>query len=153
MKAHRKDQTSLTGQLLETIAVAPLPSDRDAAMLHLLEITHGVVDIPLDVRVQGFASGKRIYIITARRITAGNVLKYRNGFLIRGRYETRFRRSSNFALTLPAAGSICPEVCCAGSVLPSTRRASGSDSRPKDGSPPAWQRSPPSSLRIQMREC
>ena len=26
--------------------------------------------------------GKRIYIITARRITSGDVLKYRNGFLI-----------------------------------------------------------------------
>ncbi len=33
----------------------------------------------------------------------GDVLKHRNGFLIRGRYETRFRCSRNIPLTLPFA--------------------------------------------------
>ena len=32
---------------------------------------------------------------------SGEVLKYRNGFLIRERYGTHFLRSSDFALTLP----------------------------------------------------
>ena len=48
-------------------------------------------------------NGNRTYIITARRITSGELLKYRNGFLIRGRYEKRFRRSRSFALTNPAS--------------------------------------------------
>ena len=47
--------------------------------------------------------GKRIYIITARRITSGDVLKYRNGFLIRRGYETHLTGSSYFALTSPIA--------------------------------------------------
>ena len=38
--------------------------------------------------------GKRTYIITARRITSGEVLKYRNGFFIHGRYETLLAASS-----------------------------------------------------------
>ena len=46
--------------------------------------------------------GKRIYIITARRITSGDVLKYRNGFLIRRGYETRLTGSSEFCLTVPS---------------------------------------------------
>ena len=33
---------------------------------------------------------------------SGEVLKYRNGFLIEGRYETPLTRSSRFPLTLPA---------------------------------------------------
>ena len=40
--------------------------------------------------------------MTARRITSGEVLKYRNGFLIRGRYETHLSASSYFSLTKPA---------------------------------------------------
>ena len=39
--------------------------------------------------------------MTAKRMISGDVLKYRNGFFIPRRYETCFRRSSNFALTLP----------------------------------------------------
>ena len=39
--------------------------------------------------------------MTAKRMISGEVLKYWNGFFIPGRYETCFRRSSNFALTLP----------------------------------------------------
>jgi hypothetical protein len=39
-------------------------------------------------------SGKRIYIITARRIISGDVLKYLNGLRICGGYETGTPRSS-----------------------------------------------------------
>ncbi len=39
--------------------------------------------------------------MTAKRIIAGEVLKYRNGLRISGHYETRFAGSSYFALTLP----------------------------------------------------
>jgi len=34
---------------------------------------------------------------------SGDVLKYRNGFFIPERYETRLADSNNFALTLPIA--------------------------------------------------
>ena len=40
--------------------------------------------------------------MTAKRITSGEVLKYRNGFLIRGRYETHLSASSYFSLTKPS---------------------------------------------------
>jgi len=40
--------------------------------------------------------------MTAKRMSSGDVLNYRNGLFIPGRYETCFRRSSNFALTLPS---------------------------------------------------
>ncbi len=53
-----------------------------------------IFDLPYD-------NGKRAYIMTAKRMISGDVLKYRNGFFIPGRYETCFRCSSNFALTLP----------------------------------------------------
>ena len=33
---------------------------------------------------------------------SGDVLKYRNGFLIEGRYETRLTGSSRFPLTMPS---------------------------------------------------
>ena len=46
-------------------------------------------------------SGKRTYIMTAKRIISGEVLKYRNGLRISGDYETRFAGSSYFALTVP----------------------------------------------------
>ena len=36
-------------------------------------------------------SGNRTYIITAKRMISGDVLKYRNRFLIEGLYETRPR--------------------------------------------------------------
>ena len=49
--------------------------------------------------------------MTAKRMISGDVLKYRNGFFIRGRYETCFQRSSNFALTLPFAA--LPQVSSA----------------------------------------
>ena len=44
---------------------------------------------------------KRTYIMTARRMNSGEILKYRNGFFIRQDYEVRFRHSSRFALTVP----------------------------------------------------
>jgi hypothetical protein len=46
-------------------------------------------------------SGNRTYIITAKRMISGDVLKYRNGFLIRECYETAISGSSEFLLTLP----------------------------------------------------
>ena len=46
---------------------------------------------------------KRTYIMTAKRIISGEVLKYRNGLRISGDYETRFTDSSYFALTVPNA--------------------------------------------------
>jgi hypothetical protein len=42
-----------------------------------------------------------MYIITARRMISGEVLKYRNGLRIGKGYETGIRRSSDFPLTLP----------------------------------------------------
>jgi hypothetical protein len=46
-------------------------------------------------------SGNRTYIITAKRMISGDVLKYRHGFLIRECYETAISGSSEFPLTLP----------------------------------------------------
>ena len=45
-------------------------------------------------------------------MTSGNALKYQNGFLIEGRYETRLTSSSQFLLTLPvrALSRMCIEV-------------------------------------------
>jgi hypothetical protein len=51
--------------------------------------------------IEDMVRGKRIYIMTARRMISGEVLKYRNEFLIHGRYETRFTNSSKFCLTMP----------------------------------------------------
>ena len=51
----------------------------------------------------GVARGKLIYIMSAKRITSGDVLKERNGFLIHRRYESCLTASSNFALTSPEA--------------------------------------------------
>jgi endonuclease YncB( thermonuclease family) len=51
--------------------------------------------------IEDMVRGKRIYIMTARRMISGEVLKYRNEFLIHGRYETRFTNSSEFCLTMP----------------------------------------------------
>jgi hypothetical protein len=45
--------------------------------------------------------GNPICITTARRITSGDVLKYRNEFRIHRRYETRLTGSSEFTLTPP----------------------------------------------------
>ena len=42
-----------------------------------------------------------MYIITVRRITSGELLKYRKGFLTRGGYGTALPRSTSFSLTLP----------------------------------------------------
>ncbi len=42
-----------------------------------------------------------MYIITAKRITSGELLKYRNKFFIHRRYGATQRGSSHFALTLP----------------------------------------------------
>jgi hypothetical protein len=42
-----------------------------------------------------------MYIITARRITSGELLKYRKGFCIAASYGTPLLASSRFALTLP----------------------------------------------------
>ena len=39
--------------------------------------------------------------MTAKRMISGDVLKYRNGFLIRRGYETRLSGSSEFCLTVP----------------------------------------------------
>ena len=46
-------------------------------------------------------SGNRTYIITAKRMISGDVLKYRKGLLIRECYETAIFGSSEFPLTLP----------------------------------------------------
>lgn len=48
-------------------------------------------------------SGKRTYIMTARRMIAGLLWKYLNGsrFVMDGRYETAFPASSRFVLTGP----------------------------------------------------
>ncbi len=46
----------------------------------------------------------RMYIITARRITSGELLKYRKGFCIAASYGTPLPASSRFALTLPTRG-------------------------------------------------
>ncbi len=48
-------------------------------------------------------SGNRTYIITARRMISGDVLKLRNGegFVVRKRYETALPCSSQFLLTVP----------------------------------------------------
>ncbi len=43
-----------------------------------------------------------MYIITARRITSGELLKYRKGLCIARGYGTPFPGSSRFTLTLPA---------------------------------------------------
>jgi hypothetical protein len=45
---------------------------------------------------------KRTYIMTAKRIISGEVLKYRNELHISGDYKTRFASASFFALTMPA---------------------------------------------------
>ena len=42
-----------------------------------------------------------MYIITARRITSGEELKYRNGLRIAGGYGTSLPGSSQFTLTTP----------------------------------------------------
>ena len=42
-----------------------------------------------------------MYIITARRITSGELLKYRKGFCIGGSYGSSPGASSQFALTMP----------------------------------------------------
>ena len=42
-----------------------------------------------------------MYIITVRRITSGELLKYRKGFCIRRGYGAPIFGSSRFALTLP----------------------------------------------------
>jgi hypothetical protein len=44
-----------------------------------------------------------MYIITVRRITSGELLKQRNGFLIAEGYEPGLAASTRFALTLPAS--------------------------------------------------
>ena len=46
-------------------------------------------------------SGYRTYIITAKRMISGDVLKYRKGLLIRECYENAIFGSSEFPLTLP----------------------------------------------------
>ena len=43
-----------------------------------------------------------MYIITARRITSGELLKYRKGFCIAGDYGTPLPGSSRFTLTKPS---------------------------------------------------
>jgi len=50
------------------------------------------------------ASGNRTYIITAKRMVSGDVLKYRNGFCVKKRYETRVAASSQIPLTRPPVG-------------------------------------------------
>ena len=45
-----------------------------------------------------------MYIITVRRITSGELLKYRKGFRIARHYGQPLRVSREFALTLPDAG-------------------------------------------------
>ncbi len=53
-------------------------------------------------------SGKRTYIITAKRMTSGEVLKYRNGFLIHGGYGVCLTSSSWIPLTLPEDRDLQP---------------------------------------------
>jgi len=42
-----------------------------------------------------------MYIMTVRRMISGDVLKYRNGFLIRESYKTAISGSREFPLTPP----------------------------------------------------
>jgi hypothetical protein len=49
-----------------------------------------------------------MYIITARRITSGELLKYRNGFCIRRRYRQPLLDSSELALTVPRRPMVRP---------------------------------------------
>jgi len=55
-------------------------------------------------------SGNRTYIVTAKRMISGDVLKYRNGFLIQKRYEIAAITSSKFPLTT-LANKISSSVC------------------------------------------
>ena len=45
-----------------------------------------------------------MYIITARRMTSGELLKYRKGLFITADYETLLSGSSRFSLTKPSTG-------------------------------------------------
>ena len=47
---------------------------------------------------------KRLYIMIARQMIAGDILKYRNVFFIHGRDETGLADSSQFSLTPPRGG-------------------------------------------------
>ena len=48
-------------------------------------------------------SGNRTYIITAERITSGDLLKYRNGLgFIPGAYEAKSAANKPMPLTLPS---------------------------------------------------
>ncbi len=51
-----------------------------------------------------------MYIITARRITSGEELKYRNGLRIAGGYGTPLPGSSQFTLTTPNLGTIAMDL-------------------------------------------
>lgn len=44
--------------------------------------------------------------MTAKRMISGDVLKYKNGFFIPGRYGTCFWRSRNFPQTLPSVALV-----------------------------------------------
>jgi len=52
-----------------------------------------------------------MYIITASRITSGELLKYRNGFFIQEGYGLSWVGSSQFALTIPAEFMIRGRGC------------------------------------------
>ena len=57
-----------------------------------------------------------MYIITARRITSGELLKQRKGLCIDGGYRTPLPGSSRIALTLPGKGYVEAADClCAAS--------------------------------------
>ena len=53
-----------------------------------------------------------MYIITARRMTSGDLLKYRKGLFITAGYESLFPGSSRsrFTLTVPPAGILVDEL-------------------------------------------
>jgi hypothetical protein len=53
-------------------------------------------------------NGYRMYIITARHIISGELLKYRKGFCIASDYEASLPGSNKFGLTVPFAKLTVP---------------------------------------------
>jgi len=70
------------------------------------------------------------YIMTAKRIISGEVVKYRNGLGISGDYETRFASASHFTLTMPRIvllvsaprAALAVQACASDVCMPRTAR-------------------------------
>ncbi len=61
------------------------------------------VDVSLEQQIFDLPRRQRMYIITAKRITSGELLKQRNGFFIERTYGSPLRASTRFSLTMPPA--------------------------------------------------